>query len=84
MRINRITEEETPLNMASLETMVHDHRTGAVHLAPERFAILAVTQNLGRTLIKVRWQAGGESLLLPEDIEGPTAVHRVEDQGELA
>ena len=72
------------MNMASLGRMVRDHRTGAVHLAHERFAILAVTQSLGRTLIKVRWQAGGESLLLPEDIEGPTAAHRVEDRGELA
>jgi hypothetical protein len=26
-------------------------------------------QNLGRTLIKIKGQAGGESLLLPDDID---------------
>jgi hypothetical protein len=26
-------------------------------------------ENLGRTLIKIKWQAGGESAILPGDIE---------------
>jgi hypothetical protein len=26
-------------------------------------------ENLGRTLIKIKWQAGGESVLLPDDID---------------
>jgi hypothetical protein len=26
-------------------------------------------ENLGRTIVTIRWQAGGESVLLPDDIE---------------
>jgi len=26
-------------------------------------------ENLGRSLIKIKWQAGGESVLLPDDID---------------
>jgi|HubBroStandDraft_4_1064222.scaffolds.fasta_scaffold321013_1 hypothetical protein len=58
------------MTSASLSRMVRDHRTGQVHMPHESVAVLGVMQNLGRTLIKIKWQAGGESVLLPEDIEG--------------
>jgi hypothetical protein len=56
--------------MASLERMVRDHRTGEVHLPHEPVAILGITKNLGRTLFKVKWQGGGESVLLVDDLAG--------------
>ena len=48
--------------------MVRDHRTGEVHIPHEPVAILGITKNLGRTLFKVKWQAGGESVLLADDL----------------
>jgi hypothetical protein len=71
--------------MATLSRMVRDHRTGQVHMPHEPVAVLGVMQNLGRTLIKIKWPAGGESVLLPDDIEacpGITASGRPE--GRLA
>jgi hypothetical protein len=60
------------MTRATLSRMVRDHRTGQVHMPHEPVAVLGVMQNLGRTLIKIKWLAGGESVLLPEDIEaGP-------------
>jgi hypothetical protein len=55
------------LTTASLGRMVRDHRTGEVHIPHEPVAILGITMNLGRTLFKVKWQAGGESILLADD-----------------
>ncbi len=49
--------------------MIRDPRTGEVHLPHEPLLIVRTMENLGRTLIKIRWQAGGESVLLPDDIE---------------
>lgn len=57
------------MTMATLSRMVRDHRTGQVHMPHEPVAVLGVMQNLGRTLIKIKWPAGGESVLFPEDIE---------------
>ena len=55
--------------IATLSRMVRDHRTGQVHMPHEQVAVLGVMQNLGRTLIKIKWPAGGESVLLADDIE---------------
>jgi hypothetical protein len=49
--------------------MVRDPRTGEVHMPQEPLSIIRTMENLGRTLIKIRWQAGGESVLLPDDID---------------
>jgi hypothetical protein len=57
------------MTTASLARMVRDHRTGEVHLPHERVAVLRTTENLGRTLFKIRWETGEESILLPEDLE---------------
>ena len=54
---------------ATLQRMVRDPRTGEVHMPHEPLSIVQTLQNLGRTLVKVRWQAGGESVLLPDDID---------------
>lgn len=43
--------------------------TGEVHLPHELLSIIRTMQNLGRTLIKIKGQAGGESVLLPDDID---------------
>src|SRR5258708_20761264 len=54
---------------ATLQRMVRDPRTGEVHLPHEPLSIIRTMENLGRTLIKIKWQAGGESVLLPDDID---------------
>ncbi len=54
---------------ATLQRMVHDPRTGEVHMPQEPLSIIRTMENLGRTLIKIRWQAGGESVLLPDNID---------------
>ncbi len=53
---------------ATLQRMVRDPRTGEVHMPHEPLSIVRTMENLGRTLIKLRWQAGGESVLVPDDI----------------
>jgi len=53
---------------ATLQRMVRDPRTGEVHMPRESLSIIGTMENLGRTLIKIKWQAGGESVLLPDDI----------------
>ena len=54
---------------ATLVRIVRDPRTGEVHLPHEPLSIIRTMENLGRTLIKIKWQAGGESVLLPDDID---------------
>jgi hypothetical protein len=54
---------------ATLQRIVRDPRTGEVHMPPEPLSIVRTMENLGRTLVKIRWQAGGESVLLPDDID---------------
>ncbi|HEY2124609.1 MAG TPA: hypothetical protein VGG94_04010 [Chthoniobacterales bacterium] len=49
--------------------MVRDHRTGLVHPPHEPIEVLGITQNLGRTLIRIKWPTGEESLLLTDDID---------------
>ena len=53
---------------ATLQRMVRDPRTGEVHMPRESLSIIRTMENLGRTLIKIKWQAGGESVLLPDEI----------------
>ncbi len=43
--------------------------TGEVHLPHEPLSIIRTMQNLGRNLVKIKGQAGGESVLLPDDID---------------
>jgi hypothetical protein len=57
------------VNTAILSRLIRDHRTGQVHLPHEMVMVLGLSENLGRTLIKVKWLTGGESVLLADDID---------------
>jgi hypothetical protein len=50
--------------------VVRDPRSGEVYLPNEEIAITSVIRNLDRTLLKVRWQAGGSCVVFPEDLDG--------------
>ena len=41
------------MNTATLSRLIRDHRTGQVHLPHEMVMVLGLSENLGRTLIKV-------------------------------
>ena len=57
------------MNMATLVTWVRDPRSGEIHLPSEDVTIMGVIRNPDPTLMKVRWQAGGECLVYPEELE---------------
>jgi hypothetical protein len=57
------------MTAATLVKWVRDPRSGEVHLPSEEVMVLGVRRNLDRTLLKVRWQAGGECVVFPEDLE---------------
>jgi hypothetical protein len=65
------------VNTATLSRMIRDHRTGQVHLPHEVVTVLGMSENLGRTLIKVKWPTGGESLLLDDDIEATSDLEEL-------
>jgi hypothetical protein len=56
------------LNTATLVKSVRDPRSGEVHRPSEEVRVMAVTCNMGRTLVKVRWQAGGDCVVFPEEV----------------
>jgi hypothetical protein len=64
--------EEHTMQTATLAKIVRDPRSGEVHVPNERVAILAITQNLDRTLLKVRWEAGGDCVIFPDDVDEKT------------
>lgn len=53
------------MTTTTLVKVVRDPRSGEVHLPSEQVAILRVTRNLDRTLLKVRWQSGGDCMVFP-------------------
>jgi hypothetical protein len=57
------------MTTATLVKVVRDPRSGEVHLPKEQVAIMSVIRNLDRTLLKVRWQAGGDCVVFPEDLD---------------
>jgi len=57
------------MNTATLVTSVRDPRSGEVHLPSEEVTVMSVLRNLDRTLLKVRWQAGGECVVFAEELE---------------
>jgi len=65
----KIIVSNTVMNTATLRRMVRDPRSGKVHLPCERVAIVRVMRNLDRTLVKVKWQAGGDCVVFPEDLK---------------
>jgi hypothetical protein len=56
------------MNTATLVTSVRDPRSGEVHLPSEEVTIMSVMRNLDRTLMKVRWNAGGDCVVFPEEL----------------
>ncbi len=66
------------MQTTTLVRIVRDPRTGEAHVPNERVAILAITQNLDRTLLKVRWEAGGDCVVFPDDVDGlPRPLSRI-------
>ena|SRR5215467_1461920 len=61
--------EELTMQTATLAKIVRDPRSGEVHVPNEPVAILAVMQNLNRTLLKVRWRGGGDCVIFPDDVD---------------
>lgn len=57
------------MTMATLQKLVRDPRSGEVHLPHERVEILGVMRNQDRTLLRVKWQGGGDCIVFPHDIE---------------
>jgi hypothetical protein len=57
------------MNTATLVRCVRDPRSGEVHLPSEEVTIVGVIRNLDRTLMKVRWQAGGDCVVFAEELE---------------
>jgi hypothetical protein len=57
------------MNTATLVTSVRDPRSGQVHRPSEQVTIMSVMRNMDRTLMKVRWQTGGDCVLFPEELE---------------
>ena len=56
------------MNTATLVKWGRDPRSGEVHLPSEEVTIMGVIRNLDRTLMKVRWQAGGDCVVFPEEL----------------
>jgi len=57
------------MSTATLARMVRDPRSGEIHLPNETVAVLSVIRNLDRTLLRVRWQTGGDCVVFPDDLE---------------
>jgi hypothetical protein len=57
------------MNTATLVKWVRDPRSGEVHLPSEEVTIMGVIRNMDRTLMKVRWQAGGDRVVFREELE---------------
>ena len=66
--IDQISRRTTMINTATLVKWVRDPRSGEVHLPSEEVTIIGVMRNLDRTLMKVRWQAGGDCVVFPEEL----------------
>jgi hypothetical protein len=49
------------MNTATLVKWVRDPRSGEVHLPSEEVTIVGLLRNMDRTVMKVRWQAGGNA-----------------------
>jgi hypothetical protein len=56
------------MNTATLVRWVRDPRSGEVHLPSEEVTIMGVIHNMDRTLMKVRWQTGGDCVVFPEEL----------------
>ena len=62
------------MTTATLVKMIRDPRSGQIHVPNETVAVLARIRNLDRTLFKVRWQAGGDCVVFPDDLNEKPVV----------
>ncbi len=67
--VGEIQQEKVTMNTATLVKWVRDPRSGEVHLPREEVTIMGVIRNMDRTLMKVRWQDGGDCVVFPEELE---------------
>ena len=67
--VGEIQQEKLIMNTATLVKWVRDPRSGEVHLPSEEVTIMGVIRNMDRTLMKVRWQDGGDCVVFPEELE---------------
>ena len=67
--VGQINGRKTIMPTATLVKWVRDPRSGEVHLPSEEVTIMSVIRNLDRTLMKVRWQAGGDCVVFPEELK---------------
>ena len=63
---------------ATLAKLVRDPRSAEVHRPSEEATAMSVLRNLDRTLLRIRWQAGGECVVFPEELEESRDGHRSE------
>jgi hypothetical protein len=56
------------MTTARLVKWVRDTTSGKSHLPGEGVTIICNTRRVDRTLVKVRWDAGGEGVVFPEDL----------------
>jgi hypothetical protein len=66
--VGEIQQEKLIMNTATLVKWVRDPRSGEVHLPSEEVTIMGVIRNMDRTLMKVRWNAGGDCVVFPEEL----------------
>jgi len=66
--VGQINGRKTIMPTATLVKWVRDPRSGEVHLPKEEVTIMSVMRNFDRTLMKVRWQAGGDCVVFPEEL----------------
>jgi hypothetical protein len=56
------------MNTATLASSVGKPHSGEVHFPSEEVAIIGVIRNPDRTLMKLRWHAGGDCVVFPEEL----------------
>lgn len=56
------------MSKATLMRVVRNPRRGQIHLPNERFKVVEVMRNVDRSLLKVRWQAGGDRVIFPDEL----------------
>jgi hypothetical protein len=67
--LGKSNRRKMTMSTATLVKWVRDPRSGEVHLPSEEVTIMGVIRNMDRTLMKVRWQDGGDCVVFPEELE---------------
>ena len=57
------------MTAAALVKCMRHTRSGEVHLRGEEVAAISVIRHVDRTLLRLRWRAGGEWVVFPEELE---------------